>query len=315
MLPAPLGIEGVGLDESRGRALYPAFERPVFGKIVRGILGATRRLPRADQSGSKSAGCCGEFSTGRRGRRCTSCSAARPRWSYRSSPQPPVRLRVVPHDNPMAQQRLLRLWWKQYARPAGLFQPKPDYPPVVENYLTTTLARRLNLRLPEAKQTPLAYEELRRELGLDLGTESLRMAMQQDRMLGLNNLNEPADQPLPEPLSPPPLEVPEPAADVAVEPIAKRVPPECFYVHFGSFANFLWLQDTLAQWGGDCQNLIALRGPGPRHEPPHRKAARAEADRALADAGRYGDRRRGVDRHGHVLRRRGFLWPPVPRPQ
>ncbi len=38
MLPAPLGIEGVGLDERRGRTLYPTFDRPVFGKIVRGIL-------------------------------------------------------------------------------------------------------------------------------------------------------------------------------------------------------------------------------------------------------------------------------------
>ena len=39
-----------------------------------------------------------------------------------------------------------------------------------------------------------------------------------------------------------------------------RVPAECFYVRFGSFGNFLWLQDTLAKWGGDAQNLIALRG-------------------------------------------------------
>jgi hypothetical protein len=38
------------------------------------------------------------------------------------------------------------------------------------------------------------------------------------------------------------------------------VPAECFYVRFGSFANFLWLQDTLAKWGGDAQNLVALRG-------------------------------------------------------
>ena len=82
----------------------------------------------------------------------------------------------------------------------------------------------------------------------------------QDRILGLNNLDEPADQPLPEPLSPPELQTPEPAADVKIEPIAMRVPAECFYVRFGSFANFLWLQDTLAKWGGDAQNLIALRG-------------------------------------------------------
>ena len=71
---------------------------------------------------------------------------------------------------------------------------------MVDTYLTATLARRLNLRLPQEKQTESAYAELRNELGFNVGTESLRMAMMQDRILGLNNLDEPADQPLPEPL-------------------------------------------------------------------------------------------------------------------
>jgi hypothetical protein len=260
MLPAPLGIEGLGLNERRGRALYPTLDRPAFGKIIRGILDSDTPLtsggPVRQQVGGLLRGILD------RPPRTTLFFLFRGDEPLELSLQsrPPIRLRVVPRDNPVAQQRLLQLWWQRYARPSGLFEPKPDYPPVVDNYLTTMLARRLNLRIPEAKQTPLAYEELRHELGMNFGTESLRMAMQQDRMLGLNNLAEAADQPLPEPLTPPPLEVPEPAADVPVEPIAKHVPAECFYVHFGSFANFLWLQDTLAQWGGDCQNLIALRG-------------------------------------------------------
>ena len=76
----------------------------------------------------------------------------------------------------------------------------------------------------------------------------------------MTNLALPADQPLPAPLDPPPLDVPEPDAKVAVEPIALHVPAECFYVRFGSFSNFLWLQDTLDTWGGDLQNLLAQRG-------------------------------------------------------
>ena len=128
---------------------------------------------------------------------------------------------------------------------------------MVENYLTTTLARRLNLRLPEDKANAVADAELRHELGLNLGTESLRMAMQQDRILGLNNWASRPTSRCPRPLDPPPLQLPQPAADVKIEPIAMRVPAECFYVRFGSFANFLWMQDTLAKWGGDCQNLIA----------------------------------------------------------
>ena len=76
----------------------------------------------------------------------------------------------------------------------------------------------------------------------------------------MTNFALPADQPLPEPVDPPPLAVPEPDAKVKIEPIAMHVPAECFYVRFGSFSNFLWMQDTMDTWGGDLQNLVAQRG-------------------------------------------------------
>ena len=38
------------------------------------------------------------------------------------------------------------------------------------------------------------------------------------------------------------------------------MPAEFFYIRFGSFENFLWFQDTLDTWGGDLQNLVAMRG-------------------------------------------------------
>lgn len=167
---------------------------------------------------------------------------------------------VHPRNNERQLHGLLQLWWQQYAKPPRLLETKPDYPPVVDNYLFATLAKRLNLRLPEGMQLKSAQTEFRKELGLTLGSESLRLSMEQDRILGLNNLLQPADQALPAPLNPPELEVPTTPADVKIDPIAMRVPAECFFVRFGSFANFLWLQDTLAKWGGDAQNLIALRG-------------------------------------------------------
>lgn len=45
-----------------------------------------------------------------------------------------------------------------------------------------------------------------------------------------------------------------------IETMALHVPENCFYVRFGNFQNFLWVQDTIERWGGDLQNLIALRG-------------------------------------------------------
>jgi hypothetical protein len=156
--------------------------------------------------------------------------------------------------------RLLDAWWRQYAAPRRILQQKPDYPPVVENYLVSTLARRLNLRLPPDKQAASGYEQFERELGLMVGTEAVRLGLEQDRALGLTMFNQPADRPVPPPVQAPPLDLPEPPADVKVEPIAMHVPEECFYVRFGSFANFLWMQDMLEKWGGDLKNLVAMRG-------------------------------------------------------
>ncbi len=260
MLPEPLGIEGIGLSEKHGRALYPTFDQLAFGKVMKEILESDTPLTSGGPVRQEVGGILrGIFDRPPRTTLYFLFREAEP-LELSLQARASIRLSAVPRNDPAAHRRLLQLWWKQYAKPASLLQPKPDYPPVVDNYLMATLARRLNLRLPEEKQTKSAYAELRKELGLNLGTESLRMAMQQDRILGLNNLDQPADLPLPDPVNPPELEVPEAVADVKIEPIAMRVPRECFYVRFGSYANFLWLQDTLDKWGGDAQNLIALRG-------------------------------------------------------
>ena len=88
-------------------------------------------------------------------------------------------------------------------------------------------------------------------------------------MLGLTNAALPADQPLPTAPDVAPLEFPDvrrraPTAsrprEPKIEPIARHVPAEFFYIRFGSFENFLWFQDTLETWGGDLQNLVAMRG-------------------------------------------------------
>ena len=327
MLPEPLGAEGIGLSERNGRIFYPAIDSPAFGKLMKELLDSNTPLTTGGPVREEVGGLLrGIFD---RPPRTTVYFLFRGSEPLQVTLQlrKPVELTIIPtpqaaaprrrprllRGGPTEHRRLLELWWTAVCQGAGLLQPKPDYPPLVDNYLTATLARRLNLPLPEAKQTPSAESELRKEIGFNLGTESLRMAMMQDRILGLNNLDEPADQPLPEPFNPPELQMPEPAADVKIEPIAMRVPAECFYVRFGSFANFLWLQDTLAKWGGDAQNLDRPARPRPRHEPPYRKATRAEADRALADAGRHGHRRRGHHRNRHVLPRRGLLWDSLPR--
>ncbi|MCQ6473584.1 hypothetical protein, partial [Vibrio parahaemolyticus] len=57
-----------------------------------------------------------------------------------------------------------------------------------------------------------------------------------------------------------PLAIPVAPSDVKIEPIALRVPQECFYVRFGSFANYRWLRALLTEFGGELRNMIAPNG-------------------------------------------------------
>jgi hypothetical protein len=283
-LPEILGADGLGLSERDGRVLYPALKRPIDNTIVTDLL-----LQSPLMSG-------GPVREGVGGLLRDLLSEPSPRTTlyFLFRGDEPFELtiqarraqtvRVRPRNNPPAHGQLLQAWWREYtAEPSGLFQKKrADCPPLVEGYLKSMLARRLGLALPEKPEAESWQAQLREQLGLFLGTEDVRVAIMRDRVLGLSVGNEAADVPMPEleeveelplpepeaveELPPPKPEeapkrpLPNPAAEVQVEPIAMRVPAECLYIRFGSYSNFLWMQDTLEKWGGDLGNLVALRG-------------------------------------------------------
>ena len=255
LLPEVLGTDGLGVTAKDNRVLYPAIER-------RPLLGAVKDL--LSESKRPAVRIFGEFldQPGRTNVYFLFVGAAPLELSVQS--RRVDSLAIAPRVNPAGHRRLLTAWWRFYSAEPGLLEKKPDHPPFVENYLRAMLARRLGIRLPARPKPQSWHEKLARELGLAADTESLRLLLERERFLGPSAASGPADrrtdQPLPEPVATPELEIPEPAKDVAVEPLALRVPAECLYVRFGSFNNFLWFQDTLARWGGDFQNLIATRG-------------------------------------------------------
>ena len=261
LLPDQLGVDGLGLSDKDGRVLYPAIRSAALGGVVKEMLNANTPLTSGGPVRQEVGGILRGLLADRppqttiyflfRGDGPLSLTL-QAKASYPLS--------ATPRRNEALRRIWLDEWWREYVPHRRLFEPKPDYPPLVENYLATTLAKRLNLPLPKEKQTESAYTMLEHEAGAMLETESIPIALEQDRILGLTNLGLAADQPLPEPINPPPLQVPEPDAKVAVEPIAMHVPADWFYVRFGSFANFLWLQDTLDTWNGDLQNLFSQRG-------------------------------------------------------
>ena len=268
MLPEPLGLEGVSIGEKSGRVFYPAMRTPAMAGALKEFLGEDSPLT----SGGPVRQEVGGILRGvlNRPPRTTLYFLFRGTQPLELTIQArqPITLVVQPRSNPAALRRLLQAWWRDYAAPRRLLQKKPDFPPQVETYLVNTLARRLNLILPRGKQEESGYRQFERELGALAGSEGVRTAIEQDRVLGLTNQALPADQPLPAAADVAALEVPDPppgpdgkpSGAVKIEPIAAHVPAEFFYIRFGSFENFLWFQDTLDTWGGDLQNLVSMRG-------------------------------------------------------
>jgi len=260
-LPDPLGVEGLGLTERTGRVFYPAIHNPAAVALLREFAAEGTPLTSGGPVREQVGGILRAVLSGP--------SRITIHFLFRGSDpleltvwaRQPMRVSLLqPRSQPALARRLLQGWWRDYTAPERLLQPRPAYPPLVEAFLINTLARRLNLRLPEARKSESPEAQFIREVGLWVGTESIRTALAQDRVLGLVPFDLPAGEPLPPPIELAPLAFEPPPADVKVEAIARRVPAECFYFRFGSYANFTWFEDTLDAWGGDLQNLVALRG-------------------------------------------------------
>ena len=251
-LPQPLGLVGLGVSDRNGRVFYPTVENHPLAGVVRDLAG---QVP----------GTVGQLLGGvlanREGRtNLYFLFTGRAPVELIVQAQQAIPLTVVPRGDLGGYRRTFATWWRFYSATPGILQRRTDYPPLVDSYLRAMLARRFALTLPQRSRTDPWQEQFARELGLAAGTESLRVAMERDRFLASPSPAETADQALPAPVDSTGADVPESPADVKIEPLAMHVPQQWLYVRFGSFANFLWMQDTLERWGGDFQNLVASRG-------------------------------------------------------
>ena len=163
--------------------------------------------------------------------------------------------------SPMAHSELLNQWWGGYTAALRRQIESADYPPIVENYLIALLSGRLDLPLPadfapadEAKKaSPWST------ISLLLGAEEVRTAILRRAAAGMGDMAAVANLPLPPPPAWSNNPVAAPAGQVEIEPTADRVPPECFYLRFGSFANYLWFRDLSTEFGGDIGRMVLLR--------------------------------------------------------
>ncbi len=167
---------------------------------------------------------------------------------------------IVPVDRVKKQRqfdRTVRQWWQTFNRVVNTQAEASDYPPLVETYLQMLVGRRMGLEVPlpsNRKKDPLMQTF---ELMFDV--ETLRNDQVRQLMLRGVDLS-PANQPLPDEIQWTPVVVKNLPDNVEIEPIAKCVPKECFYLRFGTWTNQLWLQRLLEEFGGDLSRMIQVRG-------------------------------------------------------
>ncbi|MBX3421360.1 MAG: hypothetical protein KF752_07360 [Pirellulaceae bacterium] len=167
----------------------------------------------------------------------------------------------VKRDVPAEHQRHLKHWWTQYTQQAKTAVADLQVPQQIPRYLTSMLASRLGLTdvdlTAPIEAPPTEPSQLAETMQLLAGQQSLKddafreLLRQQDL---------PISDEFPLPPEPQWQRVPAPIVDgqVAVEPLAERVPADWFYLRFGSFSNYLWFQDLGGRFGGELSQAFSL---------------------------------------------------------
>ncbi len=235
----PLSDERFTVLEAGGRVLYPTLKQEPVRRILRGLLGmeAPRNVTLFYLFQGENPFELSAFTPHEQG------------------------IRVNPRHDPAGHRRLLRQWWEQYTAHYQSLLKNRAYPPVAENFLVASLARRLNLPLPQQGSGLFGKSSEQEEAFSSLLVNEHHM-LRVDRNLLSEGVSEPLELlPLPEPISWPVSDdqVHEPR-EIEMESMAAHVPAECFYIRFGSFSNYWWFRELNKKWQGDLGNMLLRRG-------------------------------------------------------
>ena len=167
---------------------------------------------------------------------------------------------VVPKQDPATHASVLKTWWTGYTNAAQALVAASEQPAVVQLYLISMLARRIGLPMPRwYNESQQEEDQLLSTLKLIGGAAGVGESMFAEAAAGASPAQM-ATEPLPAPPRWISETVPVDVQSAVVEPIATKVPPDCFYIRYGSFQNYLWFQDLADEHGGDITRMITLRG-------------------------------------------------------
>lgn len=163
---------------------------------------------------------------------------------------------------------LLDQWWISYVEQAKRQIARSDYPSLVERYLVYSLANRFGFPIPELDEHKRSLlknpSDPTPTLERIAGSESFRDQLRHQQLtLSVADTS----RRVAIPMSPhwknhaiPELPTGYSLESIPIEPIANVIPPECFYIRFGSFQNYLWFQKLGDARGGDIAQLAMMRG-------------------------------------------------------
>ncbi len=140
-----------------------------------------------------------------------------------------------------------------------------DYPPFFHTYFAETMARRLGFPAESirTKEEPAADDPLAKPLStLEwlASTERMRDEIFERTLRRSVRVEGEANIPLPPPPNWLTMPVPQTPDDLPIETIAESVPPECFYLRFGRFANYLWFKELTNGKGAGLAQMVTIRG-------------------------------------------------------
>ena len=238
----PLGTSGFVIEERDGRALYPVFTNGrILSMIGDLLLGSDRPAPNVITVLFLFTG-------------------TEPLHLTIHTPKKRELVLSPRVGRQLERNVVLQRWWREYEAAAREQVKEGDYPAVVQTYLTAMLARRMGLEKPLlSRLSEEDTSEWMQTFEMLLGMEGLRRNTMEQTMMLPDVAVDSADFDLPAEADWQPLET-EWDQDVEVEPIAFHVPQDCFYVRFGSFKNYLWLDKLTNEFGGDIGQMVTARG-------------------------------------------------------
>ena len=181
-----------------------------------------------------------------------------------------LQVNVAPVSDPSRFDDGVQRWWQEYLGRAKSRMDAAEHPAWIETYLVAMLSGRLQLPLPPWMADDLEtlqpddnalIETAKWLTGNDAVRQQMfrRAALGRGQMIGRDGANQIDALPLP----------PEPTRNATrlrpdtlmadgdeIEWLARHTPPECFYLRYGSFENYLWFKDLSQEYGGDLSQML-----------------------------------------------------------